>query len=134
MPFVHAYSGFGSETENRDPAKLAQSRIHAIRGKIVELNTMASDMLYNFHAFSMKHYLIQVFGDERLDEDALKEFRPNQPNALSVLYLPNGATYELKQSELAGADLVVVRGRGLQQEDRRKIQGCVGHAARDMAS
>uniref|UniRef100_A0A6M3KZ29 Portal protein n=1 Tax=viral metagenome TaxID=1070528 RepID=A0A6M3KZ29_9ZZZZ len=95
-PFIHGYSGWGIEDQEKSPDLLAFSRVRMSRDKIIEGSSISSDFAYSFHMFAHKHQTLINRSGEEMGPNILKEYRP-RPDALSVLTIPPGA--ELQKPE-----------------------------------
>lgn len=109
MPFAHVYSGWGTETANKAPDKLAYSRTRMIRGRVEEDAAIALDFAYNIHATAWKFRTIITA--EELGADFAKEYHPEEPGRLSILVLPPSARKELEETQVFDAPVFAYRDR-----------------------
>uniref|UniRef100_A0A6M3L294 Portal protein n=1 Tax=viral metagenome TaxID=1070528 RepID=A0A6M3L294_9ZZZZ len=98
-PFSHAYSGFGRQSEYNNPATLAISRIHYMRNKMVEDETMRSDLFMGTHKFMHKHIDVINRSAVKLGDDAFSEYS-RAAGKINILDLPPGAEFEVAESLL----------------------------------
>ncbi len=114
VPLIHAYSGWGKVTADRDPALLAYSRIRMMRDKIVEDSQMASDFQKNIHEYAWKaRTLYMPDGTPFNPETAFKDYHP-EAGSLSVVYLPMGSNrddFKVDETQVFGADVFAYRDR-----------------------
>jgi hypothetical protein len=111
VPLAHAYSGYGTETENQDPAALAYSRVRMIREKIVEDAQMSSDFQYNIHTYAHKTQSLYIPAGATVPDDILGNFRKDD-DAFNLIYLPEGATpanHKIDESQLFDAAVFAYR-------------------------
>ena len=117
VPFVHAYAGYGIETLDRDPAKLALSRIGMMRDIVIQQSTIDSDIYFNTHRYAHKHKTLFIPAGAERNPDAFAEYTEN-PDGISVVQLPDGAspdwfkvdeTQQFDQSIYSYADRVFAR-------------------------
>ncbi len=90
MPFAHMYSGWGYETQSKDPEMLAYSRIRMLRSMITEDSQVRSDRQYNFHGFAHRSKTLYLPAGADLAPDWDANFS-NDPDKLNYLVLPEGA-------------------------------------------
>jgi hypothetical protein len=97
VPFAHRYSGYGTDDEKRDPAKLAFTRIRMMRDRIKEDSAMATDFRYNQHeqAWAVKN--IYVPEGVELPEDVLKNYK-RRPSTINIIAGLGGAKIEKEES------------------------------------
>ena len=110
VPFSHKYSGYGIDTEKKDPALLAFSRTRMIREKIIEDSSMATDFRYNMHEFAWKVKTIFWPMDVPKPDDFMENYR-NRVNVVNVLELPPGAKMEVEETQAFGAEAYAYRDR-----------------------
>jgi hypothetical protein len=102
VPFVHMYSGWGFESQERNPELLAYSRIRLLRDLITEDSQVRSDQLYNFHTFAHRSKTLYLPAGAELGTN-WKDSYKNEPDKLNVLTLPEGADpnwFKVEDSQL----------------------------------
>jgi len=131
VPFGHMYSGWGFESQGRDPELLAYSRIRMIRDLITEDSQVRSDQLYNFHTFAHRSKTLYLPAGGELNADWAAAFQ-NEPDKLNVLQLPEGASpdwFKVEDSQLFDASAFAYADRirmDLGQEFPSPLQGGTG--------
>lgn len=111
VPFSHAYSGWGVESQNKKPDLLAFSRTRMLRGRVAEDTSMAADFSYNIHAFAFKHRTLLNQSGQELGDDWHKEYHPNEPGKLSILNFPPGADVKVEDTQLFDAPVFAYRNQ-----------------------
>lgn len=111
VPFVHSYSGWGIETQNKAPEYLAYSRVRMLRGRVEEDASMAADFSYNIHAFAFKHRTLLNQSGQELPLAIMKEYHPDEPGKLSILTLPSGADVKVEETQLFDAPVFAYRAQ-----------------------
>jgi len=109
VPFVHAYSGWGVETQDKAPDLLAYSRTRMLKGRVEEDTSMAADFSYNIHAFAFRHRTLINKSGQEIGAEAFNEYHPHEPGKLSVLTIPPGADIGVEESELFEAPVFAYR-------------------------
>jgi hypothetical protein len=104
VPFTHAYSGWGMETEERKPELLAYSRIRPMRGRLVEAATMASDFAYNIHDKAWKTRNLYIPMDVTLPPD-WRDSYSDEPHQLNIIRTPNGEKIETSDTQVFSAEV-----------------------------
>jgi hypothetical protein len=117
VPFSHSFAGFGIETLDKEPSKLALSRIGMLRDGIVEESTIRSDIYFNVHKYAHKFKTLYIPAGSEINKDAFAEYQEN-PDGINVVKLPEGAdpdwfkvdeTLEFSPQVYAYADRVMTR-------------------------
>jgi hypothetical protein len=111
IPFAHAYSGWGQETEDRRPELLTYERIRMLQDKIVQNSVMDSAFSYNIINFAWRGRTLINHSGIDISADAYKEYHPNEPGKLSELTLPPGADIAVEESQLFEAPVFAYRNQ-----------------------
>jgi len=93
VPFAHIYSGWGIETDDKDPALLAYSRIRMDRNLIQEASTISSDIALSAHNRAHGKRKIIVPSGADIPDNMLADY-VNAPDAISVVRMPEGGRME----------------------------------------
>jgi len=108
---VHKYSGYGVDTQDRDPALLAFTRTRMIREKIIEDSSMATDFRYNMHELAWKIKDIIWPMDVPVPEDLLENYR-RSPGTLNIIKMPTGGEPpKVEETQAFGAEAYAYRDR-----------------------
>ena len=82
VPFVHVYTGYGSDSPNSRPEDLAVGRLKHMRSLLDAERTLFSDMMSLIHRFSYGYMTFTRDGE--VDEDAFEKFSA-EPFKLNLL-------------------------------------------------
>jgi|26BtaG_2_1085354.scaffolds.fasta_scaffold03403_2 hypothetical protein len=102
VPFFHAYSGFGKGSVDNDPSTLAVSRLRFERGKMVEDETLRSDLSLMINKYAYKYFNVINRSGSPLGEDAFKEFS-TEAGTINELNLPIGADFQVAEDLIPDA-------------------------------
>lgn len=108
VPAVHKYSGYGSDSEAKDPADLAYTRTRMIRSKIEEDSAMATDFRYNQHELAWAVKDIYVPDGVILPKDILKNYK-RRPNTINIIEGLGGAKIEKEETSAFDASAYAYR-------------------------
>jgi len=114
VPFVHRYSGYGVETQSKDPALLAFTRTRMIRDKVKEDAKMATEFNYNQSelVWKIRNILWPMLTPK--PPGLLDEYR-NRPGSLNILEVPTGV--EPKVEEARSLDAAAYAYRSMVRAD-----------------
>lgn len=93
VPFVHCYTGWGVETEDKDPALLAFSRPRMLRNLITEASTMHSNIALSAHKEAHGTRLIIIPQSSADQEVDLSQFKIQADDQVVVARIPDGADW-----------------------------------------
>ncbi len=110
VPAVHKYSGYGSDTHDKDPALLAFTRTRMIRDKIIEDSAMATDFRYNQHELAWAVKDIYPPDGITLPDSVLANYR-RRPNTINIIEGLGGAKIEKEESSSFDAPAYAYRDR-----------------------
>jgi hypothetical protein len=117
VPLTHSFAGFGIETVDKDPSKMALSRIGMVRDGIVEESTIRSDIYFNMHRYAHKFRTLYLPAGTETNKDAFASYMEN-PDGINEVKLPQGTdpswfkvdeTQEFSPQVYAYADRVFAR-------------------------
>jgi hypothetical protein len=106
--FVHRYTGYGSDSKDKDPSTLAFTRTRMIRDKIKEDAAMATDFRYNQSELVWKIRNIYWPIDREKPENLFAEYN-SRPGAINVIHVPSGVEPKVEESRSLGADAYAYR-------------------------
>lgn len=122
VPFVHCYTGWGIETEDKDPALLAFSRVRMLRNLITEASTMHSNIALQAHreAHGSRIVIIpQSSSDQKVD---LTQYHSRADDAVVEVVIPDGATWDVDKP-LSLSDQVYMHTASIEAKINNQFPG-----------
>jgi hypothetical protein len=110
VPFVHKYSGYGVETQSKDPALLAFTRTRMIRDRIKEDAKMSTEFNYNQSELVWKVMNLLWPLNTPVPADLLTAYS-KKPGSLNILSVPQGVAPTIEDSKALGADSFAYRNQ-----------------------